>query len=144
MPQMAGEGDGEVVRLAVPDTEIEEHQIYRKLVECILISLDRLDVDERTRSYLAVLWQFVRAQASEGIETEAVSRLDRALWVEPELLDEERPSLRKLAEQLRIPRDRLPALYRTLGSLLERCRAAISGKTAVSSLKGKSTQERRN
>ncbi len=105
---------------------IEERQLSHKLVECVSTSLERLSVDEKTRGYLVVLWQFLRVQASEDAELEAVSRLDRALVAEIEISGEKRPSLRKLAEQLRIPRERLPALYRTLGDLLERCRAANS------------------
>ncbi|HEX6901116.1 MAG TPA: hypothetical protein VF789_15435 [Thermoanaerobaculia bacterium] len=139
VPQAAGEGARNLVRLAGPDTEVEEREVFRKLIECVLISLESLGTDERTRGYLSTLWQFVRVQASEGIEAEAASRLDRALVAGVEAPDEERPSLRKLAEQLHIPRDRLPALYQTLGDLLERCQAAISGKAAVTSLKGKST-----
>jgi len=138
-----GEGAGTVVRLVEPDRGIEERELFRKLVECVLTSLKRLEIDEKTRGYLSVLWQFLRIQASEGIEVEAVSRLDRALMAEMQSLDEERPSLRKLAEQLHIPRERLPALYKTLGELLEWCRAANSGKTAVTSLKGESTHEGR-
>jgi hypothetical protein len=144
VPQRMGEGDRNAVRLAGPDTGVEEREVFRKLIECVLTSLERLGTDERTHRYLATLWQFVRVQASEGMETEAVSRLDRALVARAEALDEERPSLRWLAEQLHIPRDRLPGLYQTLGNLLERCRAAISGKVAVSSLKGESTHEGRN
>jgi hypothetical protein len=136
-----GEAAGTAVRLAGPDTGIEERQLFRKLVECVLTSLGRLETDEKTRRYLGVLWQFLRIQAAEGIEMAAVSRLDRSLMAELQSLDEERPSLRQLAEQLQIPRERLPALYRTLGELLERCRAANSGKTAVNLLKGKSTQK---
>ena len=136
--QRRGEDVGEVVRYVGPDSGIEERELFRKLVECVLTHLERLALDEKTRGYLAVLWQFLRIQASEGIETEAASRLDRALMQD---MDDERPSLRKLAEQLHIPRERLPALYKTLGELLEKCRAANSGKTAVTLLKGKSTQE---
>lgn len=135
-----GEAAGTVVRLVGPDTGIEERQLFRQLVECVLTALDRLAVDEKTRRYLGVLWQFLRIQAAEGIEMAPVSRLDRTLEGELQALDEERPSLRQVAEQLHIPRERLPALYRTLGDLLERCRAANSGKTAVSLLKKKSTQ----
>lgn len=142
-PEREGEREGSTVRLTGPDVGIEERQLFRKLVECVLTSLAHLDTDEKTRGYLNVLWQFVRAQASEGVEPGAVSRLDRTLGVEIETGDEERPSLRKLAEQLHIPRERLPALYRTLGDLLEWCRAANSGKTAVTPLKGKSAHEGR-
>jgi hypothetical protein len=136
-----GEAAGTAVRLAGPDTGVEERQLFRKLVECVLAALKGLETDEKTRRYLGVLWQFLRIQAAEGIEMAPASRLDRALMAELQSLDEERPSLRQLAEQLQVPRERLPALYRTLGELLERCRAANSGKTAVNLLKGKSTQE---
>jgi hypothetical protein len=140
-PQGKVEGAGTFVRLVEPDSGIEERQLFRKLVECVLAALKGLETDEKTRRYLRVLWQFLRLQAAEGIEMAAVSRLDRALMAELQSLDEERPSLRHLAEQLHIPRERLPALYRTLGDLLERCRAANSGKTAVTLLKGKFAQE---
>lgn len=144
VPQRTGEGDRNAERLAGPDTGVEERQVFRKLIECVLTSLERLGADEKTRRYLDTLWQFVRVQASEGIETETVSRLDRALVAGAEAPDEKRPSLRKLAEQLHIPRDRLPSLYQTLGDLLQRCRAAISGKAAVNSLEGESAHEGRH
>ena len=140
VPQMDG---GPPVRVVGPDRGIEERQLFRKLVECVLKSLQRLQINEKTRGYLAVLWQFLRVQASEGIEAQPASRLSRTLTAELAAGDEERPSLRQLAEQLRIPRERLPGLYQTLGDLVEWCRAAISGKNAVTSLKGESTHERR-
>jgi hypothetical protein len=140
-PQKEGLEDGTVVRFVEPDCGVEERELFHKLVDCVLTSLKRLEVDGKTRGYLAVLWQFLRIQASEGMEKSVVSRLGHALKAETEIADEERPSLRKLAEQLHIPRERLPALYKTLGDLLERCRAANSGKTAVTLLKGKSTHE---
>lgn len=141
MPQKEGVEAGTVVRLVEPDRGIEERELFHKLVDCVLTSLRRLQVDAKTREYLGVLWQFLRIQASEGMERAVVSRLDRAL--QAEAVDEERPSLRKLAEQLHIPRERLPGLYKTLGELLERCRAANSGKTAVTLLKGKSIHDRK-
>jgi hypothetical protein len=131
VPQLEGQAGETVVRVVAPDGGIEERQFFRKLVECVLKALAGLGVDERTRGYLAVLWQFLRVQASEGTEAQPASRLGRALTAELSAADEERPSYRRLAEQLRIPRERLPSLYRTLGDLVERCRAAISGKTAV-------------
>lgn len=142
VPQKAGGGEsGNAVRLVEPDSGVEERELFHKLVDCVLTSLRRLQADAKTREYLGVLWQFLRIQASEGVEKAAVSRLDRALQAEIEPADEERPSLRKLAEQLHIPRERLPALYKTLGELLEECRAANSGKTAVTLLKRKSTYD---
>lgn len=138
-PQKESLEAGTVVRFVEPDYGVEERELFHKLVDCVLTSLGRLQVDTKTRGYLAVLWQFLRMQASEGTERAVVSRLDRTL--QAEAADEERPSLRKLAEQLHIPRERLPALYKTLGELLERCRAANSGKTAVTLLKGNSAHD---
>jgi hypothetical protein len=118
---------GEVVRVVRPNTRIEERQLFRKLVDCVLAALARLDVNERTRGYLSTLWQFLRFQAAEGIEPEPASRLERSLAAELESLAEERPSRRRIAEQLQIPRERLADLYRTLGELFEECRALVAG-----------------
>lgn len=135
-PQVGEGSSGEVVRLVRPDTRFEERQVFHKLVDCVLTAIRR-EANEKTRGYLATLWQFIRLRVSEGSQAGAASRLGYVMEVESE--DEEQPSHRQLAEQLSIPRDRLPALYRTLGDMLQECRAAISGKTAVMSLKGKST-----
>ena len=137
VPQIGEEPRGNRARLVPPDTRVEERQLFRKLVDCVLTSLRRLDINEKTREYLSTLWNFVRLQASEGEETGLpAARLDQLLQ---EAEGEERPSLRRLAEQLRIPRERLPGLYETLGDLLERCRAANSGRAAVRALMGSSS-----
>jgi hypothetical protein len=134
-PQAEEENRGEVVRLVQPDMRVEERQVFRKLVDCVLAGVRRLDVSEKTRGYLMTLWQFLRVQASDGVEV-APGSLDAALVTE---IDDEPLSQRKLAEQLHIPRERLPGLYDTLRDLLSKCRAAISGKSAVIPLKGDST-----
>jgi hypothetical protein len=136
MPQWEGEG-AEAVRIAVPDCGIEERQLFRKLIECVSKALAALEVDPKTRGYLANLWQFLRVQAAGGTAAPPAMRLRRALGAELAAGDEERPSHRKLSEQLRIPRDRLPRLYRTIGDLVHECTAAMSGRTAVNSLKGR-------
>ena len=115
-------GDDEAaraVRLVRPDTGFEERQLYRRLVACVLAAVERLEVNDRTRSYLSTLWQFLRVQAM-GAE-------------EP---GEGRPSQRRIGDLLGIPRERLPDLYKTLGRLLEACRAANSGKPSVTPLAG--------
>jgi hypothetical protein len=131
------------VRAVAPDTGIEERELFEKLIDCVLKRLERYETSRKTREYLAVLWQFLRAQASEGTVAAPASRLDRALAAklgeETAADDDETPSLRSLAEKLRIPRERLPGLYRTLGELVNGCRAAISGKGAVISLMERST-----
>jgi len=137
VPQVGEEPRGNRARVVPPDTRVEERQLFRKLIDCVMTSLRRLDINVKTREYLSTLWNFVRLQASEGEEPGTpASRLDQLLQ---EAEGEERPSLRRLAEQLRIPRERLPGLYETLGDLLERCRAANSGRAAVRSLLEKST-----
>jgi len=136
VPQAEGEEAG-TVRAVDPDRGIEERQLFRKLAECVSQALAALETDPKTRGFLAVLWQFLRMQAAEGTEAQPAMRLSRTLGAELAAGDEERPSHRKLSEQLRIPRDRLPHLYRTIGDLVQECTAAISGKTAVKSLKGR-------
>jgi len=128
-PQGGEEEGRSRVRVVPPDQRVEERQLFRWLVDCVLTGLRRLDTSEKTREYLTTLWQLVRLQASEGEGLEAPdARLGQLLQ---EAGDEERPSQRRVAEQLRIPRERLPGLYETLGSLLERCRAASMGRVAV-------------
>jgi hypothetical protein len=135
-PQIGEEQRWNRVRLVPPDTQVEERQLFRKLVDCVMTSLRRLDINEKTGNYLSTLGKVDRLQASEGAEPGTpASQLDQLLR---EAEGEERPSLRRLAEQLRIPRERLPGLYETLGDLLERCRAANSGRAAVRSLLGNS------
>ena len=128
LEQAAGETavereDGEtvrMVRLSRPDTGFEERQLFRRLIDCVLTSIERLEVNEKTRSYLATLWQFLRVSAGSC----------------PEDVGEGRASLRRIGELLGIPRERLPGLYETLGQLVERCRAANSGKLSVTPLQG--------
>jgi hypothetical protein len=131
VPQDDGEEGRSRVRVVSPDQQVEERQLFRWLVDCVLTGLKNLDTGEKTREYLMTLWQFVRLQASEGEGIVAPdSRLGQLLR---EARDEERLSMRRLAEQLRIPRERLPGLYEILRSLLERCRAANTGRIAVRS-----------
>lgn len=112
-----GEGD-EVwrVRLVQPDLGLEDRQLLDKVIACVLESVACLDLSETTRGYLYRLWQFRRMQAVSG--------------------DDRAPSARKLEKLLDVPREGIPKLFRKLGELVDRCRAANSGKLAVTSLKG--------
>jgi hypothetical protein len=140
VPQLEG-AEAETVRVVAPDRGIEERQFFRKLVECVSRALADLEVDSKTREYLGILWQFLRMQASGRTEAPPTMRLNRALGAELAAGDEERPSHRKLSEQLRVPRDRLPRLYRTIGDLVRQCTTAISGKTAVKPLEERSSHD---
>lgn len=111
-----GEG-GEIrkVRLTPPDLGVEDRQFLRKVIACVLESVARLDVSETTRGYLYKLWQFRRIQAASGAGE---------------------PSARKLGDLLEVPRERIPELFRKLNELVDLCRAANSGKLAVTGLQG--------
>lgn len=134
-----GDRWSEVDGLVPPDTRFEEGEVFRRLVDCVLTGVRRLDVPEKTRSYLTTLWQFLRVQASDGGEA-APEGLESTLGAG---MEDEQPSLRRLAEELRIPRDRLPGLYDILRGLLGLCRDAISGEAAVRSIKGPFGQRER-
>ncbi|HYO13085.1 MAG TPA: hypothetical protein VE685_07825 [Thermoanaerobaculia bacterium] len=101
------------VPLVFPDTGIEERQLFRWLVACVLDRIERLDVNDKTRRYLLTLWNFLRIRAAGA----PVAGLDLGE-------EEESPSLRKISDLLHIPRERLPVLYKILGSLLNDCRDA--------------------
>lgn len=122
-------------RVELPDTSLEERELFRKLVACVLDEIDDLDVNDRTRSYLNRLWQFLRIHAADGAGR-AASRLGADVLSTSITDGEEPPSQRKVSELLGIPRERLPDLYKTLGTLLERCRSAMSGKLSVRGIKG--------
>lgn len=89
---------------------VEERDSFEKLGSCVLGHLDHLEVNDRTRGYLHRLWQFLWLAAQEGGDINAATVL----------------SQRKLARHLSIPRDRLPALYSSIGQLVESCRASQS------------------
>ncbi len=63
VPQIGEEPRGTRARLVPPDNQVEERQLFRKLVDCVMTSLRRLDINEKTRDYLSTLWNFVRLQA---------------------------------------------------------------------------------
>jgi hypothetical protein len=132
----AGEGEKMAPRVALPDTAIEERELFRKLVSCVLDAIETLEVPDKTRAYLGTLWQFLRLQASGFGARRPASRLEAQMPAAGAVDGEEPPSLRKVSELLGIPRERLPGLYQTLGTLLERCQSAISGKPSVRSIKG--------
>jgi hypothetical protein len=137
VPAVASSEEGTVEsRVALPDTGIEERELFRKLVACVLDAIEGLEVNDKTRAYLGTLWQFLRVQAGGFGTRRPASRLEADMLSARVADGEEPPSQRKVAELLGIPRERLPSLYRTLGTLLENCRSAISGKLPVRSIKG--------
>jgi hypothetical protein len=85
---------------------MESDASFQELARCVTASLGQLEVDARSRRYLLALWRFLRRRAGAGGE-EVEDALAR----------------HKVAELLQIPRERMPELYRTLGRLVQACRA---------------------
>ena len=113
------DADGNSVRVRVisADTRIEDRDRFDKLATCVSESVNGVE-EVRVRGYLSTLWEFLYTQASGTAIGEAV-------------LDGPMPSARKLAQLLRIPRDRLPSLFSILRGKVESCRAAISSRIVV-------------
>jgi hypothetical protein len=111
--ERTGDEPARLIRIVRPSKEVEERQSFERLTGCMASSLARLALDARSRHHLFTLWQFVRVEASGAA---GGPELDGG--------GEKLLSQRKLAELLRIPRDRLPGLFATLRRLLEDCQAA--------------------
>jgi hypothetical protein len=126
---LLSEGPGEAV--SWPDLRAEGEEAFRRLVACVQGALDQLEAAATTRGYLATLWQFLRLWAAEpeGARDAVAVGAPRAA------ADDEPPSHRRLAEELKIPRERLPGLLGTLGRLVERCQSAIGRKASVTTLR---------
>ncbi len=114
---VAGEVEGDFVhfvRSVQPDTSFEDRQSFDSLTARIAVELEQLDADEDTVRYLLRLWGFLRAYALDDGEPQPTS-----------------PSHRKIAAELRIPRDRLPRLCATLGELIRKHRAVGTAPPAL-------------
>ena len=99
------------------ETQVIAADRFAKLIDCLDNAIEASPESERTRDYLRRVLLFVRAFAVEEGE---------ALEKEGSGEDEDRlPSFRRLAEHLKIPRDRLSGLMDTLKSFLERCRERL-------------------
>ena len=107
-----------LVRSIRPDTSFEDRQSFDDLDTRIARELERRDADEGTVRYLSRLWRFLRAYA---------------LADEPQTRP---PSHRKIAAELRIPRDRLPRLCATLGELIREQRADDSSRPVIAGRAG--------
>ena len=73
----------------------------------------------KTREYLERLWIFLRVYSAAG-EPSLEPRAEGEAAGGGRL-----PSHRKLADQLEIPRYRLPQLFESLGELVEGCSTAV-------------------
>jgi hypothetical protein len=97
---------------------------FAKLIDCADRAIAANPASERTRGYLRQFLLFLRTFATEDGETLA-----------PEGGGEDRlPSFRRLADHLKIPRERLGELMGTLKGFLERCRERLDEE--VSRIRG--------
>ncbi len=117
------------VLLVEPEPEIEDRDLFRKLVACIDRQLRASTAAPKSQRYLLSLWAYLRAFAAGDGSLEGL-RQDGRL-----------PSHRRLAKTLDIPRDRLPGMFKALGKELQHCHAAISTTQPVSRLRGGESTE---
>ncbi|MEM9598099.1 MAG: hypothetical protein AAGD06_27805 [Acidobacteriota bacterium] len=90
-----------------PSLWVHEIDGFQKLVDCVSGLVQRRPAAVRTQRYLGQLWRFLRRFA-----------------VDPNL--ETLPSHRQLSVLLRVPRERLPGLYDTLGEMLRSCEERLA------------------
>jgi hypothetical protein len=96
---------------------------FAKLIDCVDISIEESRETERTRDYLRRMLLFLRAFATEEGEILAGERDGGD--------QDQLPSFRRLADHLKIPRERLRGLMGTLKSFLEWCRERLDGELAL-------------
>lgn len=106
LPQ--GDGSGELVRIFMPKHRLDDLDGFHKLIQCVANLIPKVDRQRRTRKHLERLWTYLRRFAEYSD-------------------DEHLPSQRHLGETLKISRDRLPDLLKTLGGLVRQCQARLAG-----------------
>jgi len=114
---------GGAVRMAPPDTGVDDRESFDHLVRGVAESLRRLEVDDRTRGYLASLWHYLSRWASEPADLATRPWRERDAAPGPATVEINRLSHRKITRQLGIPRERLPELFAILEHMIEECRA---------------------
>lgn len=109
----------DMLRQVAPELGFEQRESFQQLLSCVDRELEELHLKPATRRYLAELWQFFCIYAAEGDGGGPAQRNP------PPPENEALPSRRQLAEQLGIPRDRIPELLATLGRLINDCRQGL-------------------
>jgi hypothetical protein len=112
----------QVLRHVWPECAVESRESFEHLTRSVSAAIDELEVDPRTRGYLAALWKYLQLQNGDGeLGTAGGSAVgDEA---------EEGPlSHRQLSQRLHIPRERMPMLFTTLKHVVTRCRLAVRAR----------------
>jgi hypothetical protein len=102
----------QVLRQVLPECAVESRQSFEHLIRCVTVSISHLEVEPRTRGYLAALWSYLHAKKAGGGEVARDETEDGPL------------SHRQLSQRLQIPRDRIPTLFTILKQIVARCRLA--------------------
>ncbi len=95
---------------------------FAKLIDCLDRAIEASRETERTCDYLRRILLFIRAYSTE----EAIVSAELGSGPDQDRL----PSFRRLADHLKIPRDRFSGLMETLKGALERCRRRLDGELA--------------
>ncbi len=112
--------ESERVFLTWPEMAFEQREAFEQLAACVEAGMASSAGRQKTREYLERLWIFLRVYSVAGDLP-----IDRPLAEgKGEVGESKLPSHRKLADQLEIPRYRLPQLFETLGELVEGCSTA--------------------
>jgi hypothetical protein len=101
-----------------PEAQVIAADRFAKLIDCVDRAIEASPASQRTRDYLRRVLLVLRAFATEGAEEGGGEDEDRL------------PSFRRLADHLKIPRERLGELMGILKSFLERCRGELNGELA--------------
>jgi hypothetical protein len=109
----------QVLRQVLPECAVESRQSLEHLIRCVSASIAHLEIDPRTRGYLAALWSYLHAKKNGDGEIAQDETEDGPL------------SHRQLSERLQIPRERMPMLFTTLKQIVARCR--LAGKARIRS-----------
>lgn len=109
-----------VLRQVLPDSAAEARQSFEHLARGVSATIARLDVDPRTRGYLASLWSYL-VEHHGGITTDGLTAAQSA---HDEETEDGLPSHRQLSQRLQIPRERFPALFGRLRQLVAQCQRA--------------------
>ena len=102
------------------ETQVIAADRFAKLIDCVDHAIETSPASERTRDYLRRVLLFLRAFATD----EGEGPLEEGGGGDEARL----PSFRRLADHLKIPRERFKGLMGTLKSFLERCRERLDGE----------------
>lgn len=114
---------GSALQVAQPDTGVDDRESFDRLVSRVAESLRRVEADDRTRSHLASLWQYLSRWAGGSADLASSPWRQGSAASEPATVAADELSHRKIASQLGIPRERLPELFAILERRIEDCRA---------------------